>query len=154
MTFFGHIFEKFPENWAKCGKNNPFFDKCSLKQGPFSLPELPKRGGVKNASHPGTKPEGVPPGSEKVPEGGGAMEIRQSCTLKFCPHLTIKFHISMIVVIVLFSRWVELDHDPEAETGGDIDLHPETDIPKHPRKNIDIPQGVTLIPVPPLLLSE
>ena len=53
-------------NWAKCDKKDTFLDRFSLKQGQLSLPELPKRGAVKifHAAHPGTKIEGVPPGSD------------------------------------------------------------------------------------------
>ncbi len=32
---FEHIFKKNSENWAKCGKNDPFIDKFSLKQDHF-----------------------------------------------------------------------------------------------------------------------
>ena len=56
-------FQKFPRKFAKCGKNDPFYDKFFLKQVQFLLPGLPKRGGGKKfpCLTPGTKIEGVTP---------------------------------------------------------------------------------------------
>ena len=82
MTFLDTFSNFFPKNWAKWGKNDPFFDKSSLKQGKFSLPELPKRGGVKNfpCSTPRIKNEGVP-----LPPGNKAwLDYDSDKDLKTC----------------------------------------------------------------------
>ena len=49
--------------------------------------------------------------------------------------------------VCLFSRWAGLSLVQEAEKGGDIGLHPGTDIPNPQRKDIAIHQEVTLTQV-------